>query len=64
MVYLSADIDNIEYGLWCERCLNPSGFKVPVVELSHDGVAVCGVMESCVDCDERDGEFSGELDCR
>lgn len=41
------------FGLWCERCLKPSGYKVPVYWLQESGVSEFGCIERCDDCGEK-----------
>jgi hypothetical protein len=60
-IYLHIDGDNAQVGLWCERCQLPSVVRFPIVQMSQDGVGVCGFHESCVECegfggDEDDGD--------
>ena len=46
------DEDNVETGLWCQRCLLPSGWRVPVLSLSLLGVGQLGVIARCDECEK------------
>lgn len=58
-ITLTADVDKAEVGIWCHRCLRPSGVRFPLIGMTASGVAQMGMLETCVDC-EDDG---AELDC-
>lgn len=40
------------FGLWCPRCLRPSGVEIPVHSLTASGVGQIGVIRRCRDCCE------------
>jgi hypothetical protein len=45
------DDEKLETGLWCGRCLLPSGWRVPILGMSIDGVYQLGTIARCRDCD-------------
>ena len=57
-IYLHVDGDNAQVGLWCDDCQLPSVVRFPIIQMSQEGVGVCGFHENCMEC----GEFAGEDD--
>lgn len=39
-------------GLWCPRCLLPSGVEIPVHTLAASGVGQLAVIRRCTECCE------------
>jgi hypothetical protein len=50
-VDLCVDEGHVETGLWCPRCLKPSGWRAPLVLLSEKGVTLIGTISRCLDGD-------------
>lgn len=38
-----------EAGLWCPKCLKPSGIRVPLYSVSEQGVSTLGTLSTCHD---------------
>lgn len=57
---VSVDLGPVETGLWCERCLLPSGWRAPLLSISTSGVAVIGTIARCHDGDHPLGA-AGDL---
>ena len=49
---LSVDVGHVQTGLWCPRCLLPSGYRADLLALGPSGVATIGTISRC---DEGDG---------
>lgn len=45
------DEARLETGLWCHRCLLPSGWRIPLLTLTVAGIGQLGVLARCDDCD-------------
>ncbi|AAN12577.1 gp16a [Mycobacterium phage Che9c] len=39
-----------EVGLWCPKCLLPSGYRVPLYHISINGISDWGAITKCHDC--------------
>lgn len=50
-LYIEPVYEQIETGLWCPHCLNPSGYVLPLKRLSESGVSDFGSLRKCHDCD-------------
>lgn len=50
-ITLSIDVGRVETGLWCDRCLKPSGYRAHLVTLSRGGVSEIGTISRCNDGD-------------
>jgi hypothetical protein len=64
-IYLYADADNSEVGLWCDLCQLPSAVRFPVLALTIDGITQAGMHVVCVDCGtdaEEDDDDGGQAD--
>ena len=48
---IEVDTDKLQLGLWCPKCLLPSGYEVPLITLSESGVGQLGMLRRCHDCD-------------
>lgn len=51
-IIIQPDLDHLETGIWCSRCNLPSGWRAPIVALSHAGVGTLGTITRCGDCDQ------------
>lgn len=51
-IYLVAREDTAVFGLWCPKCLLPSGFEMEFDRISEHGVTPrCMLLRKCHDCD-------------
>lgn len=50
-VTLSVDLGAVTTGLWCPRCLKPSGWTGELLSLRPSGVSVIGTISRCHDGD-------------
>lgn len=48
---LSVDLGPLTTGLWCPRCLKPSGWTAQLLSLRPSGVSVIGTISRCYDGD-------------
>lgn len=51
VIHVWADIPRT--GLWCPKCLLPSGVEVPLYSVSITGVSVWPPYRFCYDCGTR-----------
>lgn len=51
-VVIAIDEAKLETGLWCQRCLLPSGWRAPLLTMSMSGVGVIGTIARCHDCEK------------
>lgn len=49
---IAIDESRLETGLWCQRCLLPSGWRAPLLGTTSCGVGELGVIERCSDCEQ------------
>lgn len=50
-VVLNLWVGEPEVGLWCPKCNLPSGYRVPIVHVSEQGVSPFGAIKRCHDCE-------------
>lgn len=59
VIYAIPRPEHAVWGLWCEHCLKPSGYDMPVDRISLDGVTPCFMrMRKCYDCERPLTEVS------
>lgn len=44
---LTIDVGRVKTGLWCPRCLKPSGYRAELLTMSTRGVSIIGTITRC-----------------
>lgn len=58
---VSIDVGRVETGLWCDRCLLPSGYRAELLTLGTHGVAVIGTIARCDNGEGHPLRLPGDL---